>query len=137
MNFSSEQSLADIGRALTGASFVIGVFICINLFILYRVIVQALRKERSLVVSAKNRLLLGVAVVIYGALIYVLHESYKWLKSEFVDLQAVSTQMSIVYWLSIGLIGLYILYYTLTLFYKKEGTDSIEAHQDYQNQKTL
>ncbi|UDW03718.1 cyclic peptide export ABC transporter (plasmid) [Bacillus cereus] len=123
MNFSSEQSLADIGRALTGASFVIGVFICVNLFILYRVIVQALRKERSLVVSAKNRLLLGVAVVIYGALIYVLHESYKWLKSEFVDLQAVSTQMSIVYWLSIGLIGLYILYYTLTLFYKKEGQE--------------
>jgi hypothetical protein len=125
LNFSSEQSLADIGRALTGASFVIGVFICINfIYFIQSHCTGSERKERSLVVSAKNRLLLGVAVVIYGALIYVLHESYKWLKSEFVDLQAVSTQMSIVYWLSIGLIGLYILYYTLTLFYKKKGRNS-------------
>lgn len=121
MNFIGGQSITDLKGALIGVSFVISVFICIIVFILCRVIIQTLKKERSLVISGKNTLLLGIAIFMYGALIYTLHELYFWIRTKYVAFQSISTQTSTVYWLIIVLAGLYVLYYAFTLFYKKEG----------------
>ncbi|MDA7026598.1 cyclic peptide export ABC transporter [Bacillus sp. CLL-7-23] len=120
MNFSSEQSLADIGRALTGVSFVISVFICIMIFMLGRVIIKALKKERLFVMSAKSSLLFGIAAVMCGLLLYFLHIFFQWLRTEVVDLQSIGFQISCVYWLLSGLVGLWFLYFSFTLFYRQE-----------------
>ncbi|MDA1477740.1 cyclic peptide export ABC transporter [Bacillus changyiensis] len=120
MNFSSEQSLADIGRALTGVSFVISVFICIMIFMLGRVIIKALKKERLFVKSAKSSLLFVIAAVMCGLLLYFLHISYQWLRTEVIQLQSVGFQISFVYWLLSGLVGLWFLYFSFTLFYRQE-----------------
>ncbi|NPC91657.1 cyclic peptide export ABC transporter [Bacillus sp. WMMC1349] len=120
MNFSSEQSLADIGRALTGVSFVISVFICIMILMLGRVIIKALKKERLFVMSAKSSLLFGIAAVMCGLLLYFLHTFYQWLRTEIVDLQSLGFQISFVYWLLNGLVGLWLLYFSFTLFYQQE-----------------